>query len=474
MYKVTIGLEVHCELKTISKNFSGSANAYSENPNSHLATVDLGLPGVLPVINENGVKQALKMALAMHCETPKYITFERKNYFYPDLPKGYQITQFYHPVGINGYVMVHANGEDKKVLIHDTHLEEDTASLDHYGTYSLIDYNRSGVPLLETVTEPCMHSIEEAIAFLESLRSIFLYCGASEARTDRGQMRCDVNISLADENATELGTKVEIKNVNSFNNVKEAIACEIKRQTEILESGGVVKQETRRYDENDMCTYSMRSKEDAVDYKFFTEPNIPPVKVDEEWLESIRKEIPLLQYDRITKYMEEYGLSRYDATILVKEKAMAEYFEATIIEGADPKTASNWITSVILGHMNKYEIEISNLFLTPKMLTDLIRLVNDGKISGKQAKEVLYQSLEEEKAPVQIVEESKIQQIGNDEEIAAVVAEVFAEHPEAKEQYQAGRTNIVDFLVGQVMKKTRGQANPAKARSIVTEEIQKG
>lgn len=474
MYKVTIGLEVHCELKTNSKNFSGAANAYSEIPNSHLATVDLGLPGILPVVNENGVKQALKMALAMHCETPKYITFERKNYFYPDLPKGYQITQFDHPVGINGYVMIHANGEDKKVLIHDTHLEEDTASLDHYGTYSLIDYNRAGVPLLETVTEPCMHSMEEAIAFLEALRSIFLYCGASEARTDRGQMRCDVNVSLAEENATELGTKVEIKNVNSFNNVKEAIICEIKRQTEVLESGGTILQETRRYDENDMCTYSMRSKEDAVDYKFFTEPNIPPIKVDETWVKRIQSEIPLLQYDRIQKYMEEYGLSRYDATILVKEKAMAEYFEETILEGSDPKTASNWITSVILGHMNKYEIAISDLFLTPKMLTDLIHLVSDSKISSKQAKEVLYQSLEEEKAPAQLVEELGIEQIGNDEEIAAVVNEVFKEHPEAKEQYQAGRTNIVDFLVGQVMKKTRGQANPATTRKLVQEEIQKG
>ncbi len=474
MYKVTIGLEVHCELKTISKNFSGAANAYSEIPNSHLATVDLGLPGILPVINENGVKQALKMALAMHCETPKYITFERKNYFYPDLPKGYQITQFYHPVGINGYVMVHANDEDKKVFIHDTHLEEDTASLDHYGAYSLIDYNRSGVPLLETVTEPCMHSAEEAIAFLEALRSIFLYCGASEARTDRGQMRCDVNISLAEENATELGTKVEIKNVNSFNNVKEAILCEIKRQTEILESGGVVKQETRRYDENDMCTYLMRSKEDAVDYKFFTEPNIPPIRVDDTWLESIKSEIPLLQYERITHYMEDYGLSRYDATILVKEKEMAEYFEATIQEGSDPKAASNWITSVILGHMNKYEIPITKLFLTPKMLTDLIDLIKEGKISSKQAKEVLYQSLEEEKAPTQLVEELGIQQIGNDDEIALIVNEVIEEHPEAKEQYQAGRTNIVDFLVGQVMKKTRGQANPAVTRNLVLEEMKKG
>lgn len=473
MYAPTIGLEVHCELKTTTKNFSSAANTYSEIPNSNLATVDLGLPGILPVINEFGVKQSLKMALAMHCETPKYMTFERKNYFYPDLPKGYQITQFDHPVGINGYVMIHVNGEDKKVLIHDTHLEEDTASLDHYGDYSLIDYNRAGVPLLETVTEPCMHSVEEAIAFLEALRSIFLYCGTSEARTDRGQMRCDVNVSLMKEGATELGTKVEIKNVNSFNNVKDAIISEIKRQTEILDAGGVIAQETRRYDENDMCTYSMRSKEDAVDYKYFKEPNIPPIRVESAWLEEIKSEIPPLQYERICKYMSEYGLSRYDATILVKEKEMAEYFEKTLEEGADPKAASNWITSVILGHMNKYEIPITKLFLTPKMLVELIELVTSGKISSKQAKEVLYQSLEEEKSPADLVKELGIEQIGGDEEILAVVKEVFTENKEAKAQYQAGRTNIVDFLVGQVMKKTKGKANPATTRKFVQEEIVK-
>ncbi len=474
MYVPTIGLEVHCELKTNTKNFSSAANAYSEIPNSNLATTDLGLPGILPVINEYGVKQSLKMALAMHCEIPEFMTFERKNYFYPDLPKGYQITQFDQPVGVNGYIMINVNGEDRKVLIHDTHLEEDTASLDHYGNYSLIDYNRAGVPLLETVTEPCMHSVEEAIAFLEALRNIFLYCDASEARTDRGQMRCDVNVSLAQEGMQELGTKVEIKNVNSFNNVKDAIISEVRRQTEILESGGVIAQETRRYDENNMCTYSMRSKEDAIDYKYFKEPNIPPIRIKRDWIEEIQKELPTFPYERITKYMEVYGLSRYDATILVKEKEMAEYFEKTLDEGADPKAASNWITSVILGHMNKYEIPITKLFLTPKMLVELIELVTSGKISSKQAKEVLHTSLEQEKSPLQLVEELGIKQIEGDAEITAIVNEVFAENPNAKAEYQAGRTNIVDFLVGQVMKKTKGQANPAMTRKIVQEEIQKG
>ena len=287
MYKVVIGLEVHCELKSNSKNFSGSRNSYSTIPNSNVSVVDLGMPGILPVVNKEAVKNSIKMALAMHCDIPEKLTFERKNYFYPDLPKGYQITQFKNPIGTNGYVMINVNGEDKKILIHDTHLEEDTASLDHYNAYSLIDYNRCGVPLLETVTEPCINSADEAVAFLESLRSIFLYCDTSYARSDRGQIRCDVNVSLMKEDSTELGTRVEMKNINSFSSVREAIICEVERQTEILNNGGVILQETRRFDENTNQTYSMRSKEDAIDYRYFTDPNLPPVKISREWVEEI-------------------------------------------------------------------------------------------------------------------------------------------------------------------------------------------
>lgn len=472
MYKVVIGLEVHCELKTVSKNFSGSRNEYSSLPNSNVATVDLGFPGVLPVANKEAVKKALKMALALNCETSDVITFDRKNYFYPDLPKGYQITQMHKPVGINGYVMINVDGEDKKVLIHDTHLEEDTASLDHFGNYSLIDYNRSGIPLLETVTEPCLHSAKEAIAFLETLRSMFLYCDTSEARSDKGQMRCDVNISLMKEDATELGTKVEMKNINSFNNVKEAIEYEIKRQTEVLESGGKVIQETRRYDDEDKKTYSMRQKVDAIDYKYFVEPNIPPVKVTSEWLEEIRNEIPMLQYERINLYMNEYGISRKDATTLVKEKKIAEYYEQGIKEGGDPKTLANWIVSIIMGHLNKFEIGIDKIYLTPKMLTELIKVLNAGKISIKQAKEVLYKALEEEKDPVKLVDELGISQIGDDDEIRKIALEVIDENSHLIADYKAGK-KVFDYFVGQVMKKTRGRANPATTAKILREELDK-
>ncbi|MDD2435573.1 MAG: Asp-tRNA(Asn)/Glu-tRNA(Gln) amidotransferase subunit GatB [Bacilli bacterium] len=472
MYKVVIGLEVHCELKTKSKNFSYATNDYSETPNIYLDTVDLGFPGILPVANKEAVKSALKIAMALNCENPDEVIFDRKNYFYPDLPKGYQITQSHKPMGINGYLMVNVDDEDIKVDIHDLHLEEDTASLDHFNEYSLINYNRSGIPLIEIVTEPCLHSSKEAIAFLEALRSVILYCGVSDARSDLGQMRCDVNISLMKEDATEFGTKVEIKNINSFTKVKEAIEYEIERQTEVLNSGGTIIMETRRFDDEDMKTYSMRSKVDAVDYKYFLEPNMPPIKLTKEFLDEIRSQIPMLQYERINLYINEYGLSRYDATTLVKEKKMADYFEETIKDGTDAKLASNWITSIVLGHLNKFQVEIDQIYLTPAMLVSLIKMVNDGKISSKQAKEVLYKVLEEEKDPVTIVDELGIKQIENDEEIRSMVVEILDANLPLIEEYRKGR-NVFDFFVGQVMKRTKGQANPTLTAKIIKEEIEK-
>lgn len=472
MYKVVIGLEVHCEVKTNSKNFSSARNTYSEYPNENIDTVDIGLPGILPVANKDAFRKSLKMALALNCKTPDIVMFDRKNYYYPDLPKGYQITQETKPVGRDGYVMINVNGIDKKILINNIHLEEDTASLDHFGTYSLIDYNRSGVPLLETVTEPCMHSEEEALAFLETLKGIFLYTGVSEARTDRGQMRCDVNVSLMDEDATELGTKVEMKNINSFNNVKLAIEYEIKRQTEILKSGGKVLQETRRFDSEDLKTYPMRSKVDAVDYKYYIEPNIPPIKISDELISEIKSEIPMLQYERIEKYMGVYGLSRYDSEIIVKDKKVSDYFEETIKLGADPKSSANWLTSIILGYLNKYEIGIDDLFLKPSMLYELINMVDTGKISSKQSKQVFFKCVEENKEPKVIVKEMGMTQITDDKTIRDIAVKALDEHPELIEEHRKGK-NTFDYFVGQVMKATRGQANPKVTRDIILEEMEK-
>ena len=470
MYKVTIGLEVHCEVKTNSKNFSSSKNGYSEYPNENVSPVDIGLPGILPVANKEAFKKSLKMALALNCKTPDIIMFDRKNYYYPDLPKGYQITQMEKPVGVDGYVMININGEDKKIGIHDIHLEEDTASMDHFSDYSLLDYNRAGVPLLETVTTPSMHSVEEAIAFLEALKGIFLYTGVSEARTDRGEMRVDVNLSLSKDDT--LGTRTEMKNLNSFNTVKLAIETEIKRQTEILENGGVVLQETIRFDEEKMQTIPMRSKVDAVDYKYYIEPNIPPIKIEDSWIEEIKAEIPMLQYDRIIKYMNEYELSRYDSTIIVKDKKVSDYFEETISLGCNPKSSANWITSVILGYLNKNDLKINDISLTPKMLVELIEMVDSGKISSKQSKQVFTKCLEENKEPSKVVKELGMTQITDDKTIRDIVVKVLDEHPDLIEDHRKGK-NTFDFFVGQVMKATRGQANPGLTANIIREEIEK-
>lgn len=472
MYKTVIGLEVHCELKTNSKNFSKAKNEYNEEANTNINAVDIALPGTLPLLNKEAVKKSIKMALALHCDIPDVLAFDRKNYFYPDLPKGYQITQSAKPVGTNGYLMINVLDKDIKVDIHDIHLEEDTASLDHYNTYSLLDYNRAGIPLLETVTEPCLHSEKEALAFLEALKGIFLYCDISEARSDRGQMRCDVNISLMKEDAKELGTKVEMKNINSFNGVKEAILYEIRRQTEILDSGEKVVQETRRYDDNEMKTFSMRSKVDAIDYKYYVEPNIPPIKIEKALIEQINEEIPLLQYDRVNKYIKEYNLSRYDANIIVKDKDTAIYFEKVIELGTDPKVTANWLNGSILSYLAKENKKIGDIYLSPNRLKELIDMTLSNKISSKQAKEIIIKALEEDKSPIDIVKSLNIKQIDNEDEIRKIVTDVIDANINLIEEYRKGR-NVFDFFVGQVMKSTRGQANPSITAKIIREEIEK-
>ena len=472
MYKTVIGLEVHCELKSNSKNFSASRNSYSTIPNSNVSVVDLGMPGILPVVNKEAVKNSIKMALAMHCQIPKYLTFERKNYFYPDLPKGYQITQFKNPIGVNGYVMIHVNGEDKKVLIHDTHLEEDTASLDHYNDYSLLDYNRCGVPLLETVTEPCLNSADEAVAFLESLRSIFLYTDTSFARSDRGQIRCDVNVSIMKENDTKLGTKVEMKNINSFSGVREAIICEVARQIEILNSGGKIIQETRRYDENTNMTYPMRSKEDAIDYRYFTDPNLPPIKIEENWINELKEEIPRLHNERFSTYTKEYGINEKDASTIVRDKEISDFYEECIKIYNKPVVICNWLTGDVMKNLNKFGVSIIDSKFSPKMLSDIIKMIDDGKISGKQAKDVLEKTIETKKDPNLIVQELGITQMGSEEEIREVVLTVIKENENLIEDYKNGK-RVFDYFIGQIMKKTKGRANPVVASRILKEELDK-
>ncbi len=466
-YKAVIGLEMHCELKSNSKVFSSGRNSYNEIPNDNISPVDMAFPGILPVVNKKCVHDALMMSMILNCKQPEYMYFDRKNYYYPDLPKGYQITQNTEPVGVDGEITIEVGEKLIPVKIHDIHLEEDAASLDHYYDTSCIDYNRAGVPLLELVTEPCLHSAEEAVAFLEHMRSIYKYCGISEADTKKGQIRCDVNVSIMDEDATELGTKVEVKNINSFGNVFDAINYEIKRQSELKDQGRYdeVEQETRRFDEESGTTIRMRSKVDALDYKYFVDPNLPKYKITPEWLAEIKKEIPALALERKQKYINEYNLSSYDASVIVKEKEYAEYFEELVNLGIDVKTASNWLTTQVLGEINRENISLAEFYLTPSLMKQIIDAQNKGTISSKQAKEIFYKAVEEKKEPKTYLSSDNAQ-ISDRDELTKLITEIINNNPDQVSQYKSGKTNLFDYFVGQVMKNTRGKANP-----VITKEI---
>ena len=481
-YKALIGLEMHCEIsETNTKVFSSAENSYNDIPNSNIRPVDMAFPGTLPVVNKEAVKKALMASLILNCKQPEYIYFERKNYYYPDLPKGFQITQETKPapVGIYGELIYECKEEQKTVRINNIHLEEDAASSTHAEDSTLINYNRAGVPLLELVTEPDFHNADEAVAFLETMRSIYQYAGISEADSKKGQIRCDVNVSIMEASLDETdpknwGTKVEIKNVNSFGGVRDAINYEIQRQIELKEDGTYdeMEQQTRRWDEESGTTIYMRSKVDAIDYKYFVEPNIPKFKLSPSWIEEIKASIPPLATERRDKYINELSVSPRDAKIIVKEKPLADYFEETVSLGANPQSVANWLNSIILGHLNKMELSIKDLFLTPKMLKGLIDMVEGNKISIKQAKEVLTKALEEEKDPVKLVSELGITQITDEGELTKIIAEVISENQTQLEAYKSN-PKLFDYFVGQVMKKTRGKANPATTAKLLRQELEK-
>lgn len=471
-YKVVVGLEMHCELKSNSKVFSSAENSYNELANANVRPVDMAFPGTLPVVNKECVRKALLMSMVLNCKQPEYMYFDRKNYYYPDLPKGFQITQMHDPVGVDGNIIIECDDYEKNVLIHDIHLEEDAASLDHYYDTSLIDYNRAGVPLLELVTEPCLSSAEEAVAFLETMRRIYQYCGVSEADTKKGQIRCDVNVSIMDPDATELGTKVEIKNINSFGNVYDAIIYEVKRQSELKDAGRYdeVVQETRRFDEETGTTIHMRSKVDAIDYKYFVEPNIPKYKIDKKWLDEIRKDIPMLPRERKNKYINEYGLSEYDANIIIKEKEYADYFEKCISLGMDKKQAANWLIVQIIAYLNKYEITLQDFYLTPEYLNQIISELDKATISSKQAKEIFFKSLEEQKEPKNFISKEN-SQISDINTLNNIIDNIISNNINQVNAYKSGKTNLFDYFVGQVMKETRGKANPTITKEILKDKL---
>lgn len=465
MTKLVVGLEMHAEMKSTTKVFSPSSNVYNKMANVNINEIDLAFPGFMPSLNEECVKKAVEMALILKCDVAKYMIFDRKNYYYPDLPKGYQITQNTRPVGINGNLEVSLNGTKFNVEILDIHLEEDAAALDHLQTFSLIDYNRAGVPLLETVTAPCMHSADEAIAFLETMCRMYKYTGISEADTKKGQIRCDVNVNLMDDNGNYITPKVEIKNVNSLANVKLAILYEEKRQLEALQNNEPLYQETRRFDESTGTTVHMRSKADAIDYKYFVEPNIPPYEITDEFVENIRKTIPVLADARKENYMSNLGLDEYNANILIKDINIANYFEKCVKVGIKPIEAANYINGIITSYINEKDISINDFYLKPEFLKQINDAKENGFLSSKQVKEVFYKSLDEEKEPKNFISKEDAQ-VSDEDLIESIIDRILSSHEKEINEYKNGRTNIFDFFVGQVMKETRGKANP-----IITKEL---
>lgn len=476
-FEPCIGLEIHAELKTKTKVFCSCPVTYGAPPNTAVCPVCLGLPGSLPVLNKKALEIALKVALAFNCQIPKVFWFDRKNYYYPDLPKGYQISQHHEPLGREGYVEFEVDGRLKRVRIHDVHLEEDTGKLLHgeeagVPGASLVDYNRSGVPLLEIVTYPDMHSLEEVEAFMRTIRDILRYLDASDCRMELGQLRFEANISLRPKGSEELGTRVEIKNLNSFKAVLTALRAEIERQTKILREGGKVVQQTMLLDESRGLTRPMRSKEYAEDYRYFPEPDLVPVAVDEEWLSRLKAEIPELPLRRKRRFVEQYGLPEYQARRLTEGKAWADYFEECVRAGAKPKEVADWMLSDLARLLNEAGVDIAECKVSPERLSELISLVEGGEITGPVAKQVLREMFETGRSAREIVEEKGLRQVSDEEALSKVVEEVISENQDAVRSFLGGKDRAIGFLVGQVMRKTKGQANPRVVNELLRKRLE--
>ena len=471
-YDVTIGIEIHCQLKTDTKMFSGAPTSFGRKANTCVNEIDLGMPGVLPEVNREAVKKAVMACTALHLDIDPLVKFDRKNYYYSDLPKGFQITQQFHPIGRNGYVEIETSEGKKKIRINRIHMEEDTAKQFHLTKFSLLDFNRAGTPLIEIVSEPDMHSGEEAEAYVEALRQTLYYIGVSDCRMEEGSMRCDTNVSISPKGSGVLGTKNEIKNLNSISHIGKAVNYEIERQKKLLEAGEKVLQETRRFDEKSGETVLMRRKEGNVDYKFFPEPNIFPIRLSDEWIKDIQDNMPELPQARKERYRSEYGLSDHDISILISNKEMSDYFETVTKFTSNAKSACNWLLSDISAWLNTHETTIDQAQLNPENLAKLIAMIDDGKISNAQAKK-LVDDLMAGKDPETAAKEKGLEQVSDTGTIAAMVNEVMDANPQAIEYFRNGKSRAVGFIVGQVMKKSRGQANPGMVSRMVNEELAK-
>lgn len=476
-YEAVIGLEIHCELKTKTKIFCGCATGFGAEQNTHVCPVCLGLPGVLPTVNKRVVEFGIKAGLATNCTINKYSKFDRKNYYYPDLPKNWQTSQYDLPIAEHGWVDIDVDGEKKRIRLTRIHMEEDAGKLVHSGTTikdsatSNVDYNRTGVPLLEIVSEPDLRSAEEARAYMEKIKAIMEYIDVSNCRMEEGNLRADINVSLRPVGTKELGTRTEMKNINSFKNLEDAINYEIERQEEVLEDGGHVVQETRTFDPARGITLSMRSKENAHDYRYMPEPDLPPIVTSEETIEKYRSELPELPDARRARLEKEYGLSDYDAGIITSSRAMAEYFDAVVATGADPKLAANWIMGDLAKNLNEDGIDITKSPVSAERLGKMIGLIMKDTISGKIAKKVFKEMWTNKDDPEKIVKDKGLVQITDTGAIEAAVDAAIAANPKAVEEYKGGKKKAIGALVGQVMKATRGKANPQMVNKMLAEKL---
>ena len=470
-YETVIGLEVHVELATKTKIFCGCSTQFGGEPNTHTCPVCTGMPGSLPVLNRKVVEYAVAVGLATNCEITRYGKFDRKNYFYPDNPQNYQISQLYLPICRNGSVEIETASGTKAVRIHEIHMEEDAGKLihDEWDDFSLVDLNRSGVPLIEIVSEPDMRSAEEVIAYLEKLRLIMIYLGVSDCKLQEGSMRADVNLSVREEGASAFGTRTEMKNLNSFRAISHAIEGERNRQIDLIEDGGKVVQETRRWDDTKGTSYAMRSKEDAQDYRYFPEPDLVPVVISDEWLDQIKSRQPELRDEKRARYREEYDIPDYDIDLITGSKRMADIFEETIALGCRPKEVSNWLMVEAMRLIKEKNADPEDLSIDPEGLAALIRLVEDGKINRTVAKEVFEVMFNEDTDPEAYVKEHGLLMVNDEDALRAAIEQIVAENPKSVADYTSGKKKAMGFLVGQTMKAMKGKADPAIVNKILKE-----
>ncbi len=470
-YKPVIGLEIHVQLSTKTKLFcSCSADVFESEPNTHICPVCTGQPGALPVTNEQAIEYAVKAAYALNFEVHEYSRFDRKNYFYPDLPKGYQITQYFHPIATKGHLEIDVDGKKKKIRLRRLHIEEDAGKMIHEGdsmsAKSFVDFNRAGVPLIEIVTEPDIESPKEARLFLEKLRSIVRYIGVSSGDMEKGALRCDANISVVDEESGKSSNRVEVKNMNSFKFVEKALEYEFERISKAMEKGEEVPQETRGWITKDKKTISMRSKEEESDYRYFPEPDLPPVILSKERLKEIRKSLPELPDEKKERFMRDYNLPEYDASILTADKELADFYEETVKLTGKPKETSNWFMTELLRMMNEEEIEVKDLRIKPEHFKELFELMDSGKITKNIAKEVFKETFKTGKNPSDVVKERGLEVVTDEAEIEKILKEAMEKNPKAVKQYKNGKKGIMGFFIGQVMKATSGKADPKVVQKI--------